>query len=297
MVAPESPTVRRVAIVSGDAISRHRVGHARVSTLANLALPGVRIRRWDGHGAATGRDDVPGLLYQASTVDALMARHYDGDLAIGELRRRGTMGIGTLNGLDGEVVILDGEVFHIGIDGNAHPVADERRTPFAAVVEFAPDIVRESPTGAMTRTDLEAVVDGLIAQGPPCFALRITGEFLDVQARSAIPEQPPYRGFAEAVGANQRIFELGRLDGIAVGFGFPPEAAGLQIPGIHLHLLSADRTRGGHLLDYRVRDARIELQYVQVIEVELPPGVSDETTPPTEAERAEIHAIEGPAAT
>jgi acetolactate decarboxylase len=38
------------------------------------------------------------------------------------------------------------------------------------------------------------------------------------------------------------------VDGILIGFRFPAAASSVNVPGWHFHFLSADKTRGGHVL-------------------------------------------------
>ncbi len=45
------------------------------------------------------------VVFQASTIGALLDGVYDGDITLGELRRHGDFGIGTVNGLDGELIV------------------------------------------------------------------------------------------------------------------------------------------------------------------------------------------------
>ena len=52
----------------------------------------------------------PHVLFQASTIGALLDGAYDGDLSFAELAEHGDLGLGTLNGLDGEMIALDGEL-------------------------------------------------------------------------------------------------------------------------------------------------------------------------------------------
>jgi acetolactate decarboxylase len=68
----------------------------------------------------------------------LVAGGYDGEMTVGQLLRYGGFGLGTFNGVDGEMMVLDGKVYRGTIDGQAHPVADTEQTPFAVVVPFSP---------------------------------------------------------------------------------------------------------------------------------------------------------------
>ena len=52
-------------------------------------------------------------LYQFSTINALLQGVYDGELTIKDLKKQGSFGIGTLNGLDGELIGLDGDYYQV----------------------------------------------------------------------------------------------------------------------------------------------------------------------------------------
>ena len=82
------------------------------------------------HAAETNR------LFQTSTLQALMAGVYDGDLTYQELARHGDFGLGTFDALDGEMIALDGAFYQIKADGRVYPVAGAMKTPFAAVTFF-----------------------------------------------------------------------------------------------------------------------------------------------------------------
>jgi len=78
-------------------------------------------------------------VFQTSTVDALMAGAYDGDLTVGELLEHGDFGVGTFDRLDGEMVVLDGTCYRLRGDGSAEVAGRDEHTPFAAVTRFVPD--------------------------------------------------------------------------------------------------------------------------------------------------------------
>ena len=210
-------------------------------------------------------------LFQASTIGALLEGSYDGDLRIAELAERGNLGVGTLNGLDGELIALDGSFLRADIDGVLHPVGPDERTPFAVVTRFEPSF-GFGLEGPLTQDELLAAVDGRLQDGTPSCAIRVDGEFRSVRARSVPRQRPPYRPLAEVV-ADQHEFELGPVEGTMVGFRFPDYAEGIEVSGYHLHFATADRTRGGHVLDSRTGPVRVQLDPSYDLHVELPPGI------------------------
>lgn len=135
--------------------------------------------------------------------------------------------------------------------------------PFEAVVDV------ELP-GPLDHDGLLAFVDEHAAS--PACAVRVDGRFDLVRARSVPRQKPPYRRLAE-VAAEQHVFELVDRIGTLVGFVFPDYAGGLEVPGHHLHFITDDRCRGGHVLACRVRWGRLRLDPSSDLHVELPPGV------------------------
>lgn len=58
---------------------------------------------------------------------------YEEAATLAEVKLNGDFGLGTLEGLDGELVILNGKSYQIKADGVAYRVADNSKTPFSAV--------------------------------------------------------------------------------------------------------------------------------------------------------------------
>ena len=84
-----------------------------------------------GHDLHAGRE--PHVLFQASTIGALLDGAYDGEVTFAELAAHGDLGLGTLNGLDGEMIALDGGFFRADVDGAIDEIDGGERTPFAVV--------------------------------------------------------------------------------------------------------------------------------------------------------------------
>ena len=100
-------------------------------------------------------------LFQVSTIDALLAGVYDGETTIKELKKQGDFGIGTFDGLDGEMIILNGEVYKVKIDGEVDIIDDSETTPFAVTTFFKPDLTI-SLEGEFNYTELEFYIDQAI---------------------------------------------------------------------------------------------------------------------------------------
>jgi acetolactate decarboxylase len=217
------------------------------------------------------REREPHVLFQASTIGALLDGAFDGDLRFAELAEHGDLGLGTLNALDGEMIALDGRFYRADVDGRTSEIDPAERTPFAVVTNFEP--TAEATLGdGLDHEALLAALDQLVRAGASSCAVRLDGRFELVRARSVPRQSPPYRPLAEVV-AEQHVFELADVEGTMLGFRFPTYVEGIEVAGYHLHFLSADRERGGHVLDSRSSRLRAQLDPSDDLHVELPPAI------------------------
>ena len=207
-------------------------------------------------------------IFQNSLMSALLDGIYDGEMTIGEILSKGNFGLGTFDGLDGEMIILDGSCYQLRSDGSATIADLDQKSPFAQVTNFVPKIVAKAPKG-MKRSELSKFIDDLEPSGNYFHAVRIKGTFTNVTTRTVTKQSKPYPPMREAVGDDKEItFENAR--GIIGGFRTPKYAKGIGVPGCHVHFINEKRTSGGHVLDYTVEDAVIELCPGTDMELHLP---------------------------
>src|SRR5947209_14368155 len=86
---------------------------------------------------STHTDDA--TLFQVSTLDALMLGVYQGAYSIGGLKQHGDFGLGTFEGIDGELTVLEDHYYHFRSDGSLIEEESTTRVPFAVVTKFQPD--------------------------------------------------------------------------------------------------------------------------------------------------------------
>jgi acetolactate decarboxylase len=232
----------------------------------------------------------PHVLFQASTIGALLEGAYDGDVNFAELAQHGDLGLGTLNGLDGEMVALDGRFYRADVNGATEEVPASAKTPFAVVVPFQPTIEFDLE-GSPDHHALLGRIDSRIPADAASCAVRIDGRFERVRARSVPRQDPPYRPLAEVV-ADQHVFELEDVDGTMLGFRFPTYAEGIEVSGWHLHFITEDRLRGGHVLDSGAATAHVQLDPSSELHIELPPDIALADPEAASRTRAAIERIE-----
>jgi acetolactate decarboxylase len=211
-------------------------------------------------------------LYQVATLRSLQEGAFDGQVTCGELRRHGDLGIGTFEGLDGEMVVLDGRVYRAPAQGPVRPAADSRKTPFASVVFFRPQQTLQHQS-ALNVADLEKLLDLHTPSKNLFYAVRIDGTFSYAKTRSVPRQSEPYPRLLEAT-RHQNVFEFHDVKGTVVGFYCPAYVGGMNLPGWHLHFITADRTGGGHVLELAGSDLCAQLQTLRQVQMTLPTGGS-----------------------
>lgn len=193
---------------------------------------------------------------QVSTIDALLVGAYDGVMSVEELKRHGNLGIGTVHQLDGELIVLDGEAYHVRADGVVYAVPDDATVPFASVVNFQKSVqipLQDVP-------DFNAFTEQMKREFPnpnTIMAFRIYGKFRMVKTRSVPKQEKPYRALAE-VTRTQPEFFLKDVRGYLVGFRLPEYIKGINVPGWHLHFMDENKKAGGHVLAFDIEKANLE---------------------------------------
>jgi acetolactate decarboxylase len=234
-------------------------------------------------------EHAPHELFQTSTVTALLDGAFDGDVTLAELLEHGDLGLGTLNGLDGELIVLDGEAWKANIDATLTRPGPRTRTPYAVVVPFSPgDPVPLS--GPFRDADLEERLSHRVDAARRPTAIRIDGRFERVTVRSVPKQTPPYPALSDAI-AQQQVTELTGVRGSLAGFRFPNALDGIEMVGAHLHFVTDDRTRGGHALGYTLLDGTARLDDPTELHVELPASVGAPARGTT-IDQAALHRLE-----
>lgn len=206
-------------------------------------------------------------VYQFSVINALLDGDYDGSKTFANLAKKGTLGLGTFNALDGEMIALDGQFYQVKSNGKVYHVADTMRTPFAVVTDFKEDMsLKTSPN--LSYVGLTHLLDSVLPTENLVYALKITGKFATVRTRSVPRQQRPYRKLVE-VAKEQQVFEYENVSGTLVGFRLPPFMKGVNVPGYHLHFLSADKQKGGHLLTCEIDEATVLIDSIRHLDLEL----------------------------
>ncbi len=206
-------------------------------------------------------------LFQISTSGALVQGIYEGAVSSNFLLNYGNFGLGTFEHLDGEMVIVDGVVFQVRADGTVRQVQEDSRTPFAVVVDFVPDqeqIIEKLETFEA----LSKACDQYRDTNNVFYAFRIDGRFSCIHTRAM---RATLVGLPLAsAAAQQPEFTFREIEGTLIGIWSPQFSSALNVPGYHFHFLSADRSKGGHLLACSGEKLRLQVERLNDFHISLP---------------------------
>ncbi len=206
-------------------------------------------------------------LFQVSTSTALVQGIYNGCMTVSEIKKHGNFGLGTFDELDGEGIMLNGEVWQAKSDGSLALAADDALAPFWTTTIFTPqsELILENVT---SWADLCQQIDGLRTSSNIFTSICISGVFEHVQYRVACKSEQGV-DLVSATNA-QAVFDVSNCKGTLVGFWTPAYAKTLNVPGYHLHLLSDDRKFGGHVLEITATDLQVTLAEETDFKIALP---------------------------
>jgi acetolactate decarboxylase len=229
-------------------------------------------------------------VFQSSTIGALVEGVYDGEMTCHELAEHGDFGLGTFDALDGELVALDGRFFQVKSDGRPYPASPAARTAFATVMHFEPTVqVRwEAPTDWK---DLRKAMDRALPSTNVFYAIKVRARFDHIKVRTVPRQHRPYPPLVQ-VASGQPEYSHENIAGTLVGFRLPEYLRGVNVPGYHVHFLDATETAGGHVLEFRMRDAVIDIDVTAQLHLKVPQGAAFLAADLAKDQGAAIHEAE-----
>lgn len=207
-------------------------------------------------------------MYQHGTLALLVPGLYDGTQSIGELLKHGDYGIGTAQGLGGEMIVFDGVAYLVLNTGEVQVLTDDVLTPFATV-HFNDE---NSATQTVSELDFKQLTQKILAQHAYqniFFSVTLRGKFKYMKTRAVAKQAKPYPPLV-AVADKQSVFEANETTGTVVGYYAPQLFEGMAVAGFHLHYLDDKHEMGGHILDFTIQEAKLSLQPFSSVEQHFP---------------------------
>ncbi|KAL7817954.1 alpha-acetolactate decarboxylase [Trichoderma aethiopicum] len=189
-------------------------------------------------------------LYHYSVVSSLMEGIGESGIPYKDLIRHGDHGLGTFRRMAGEMICLDGNVYQMKSDGSIvaiDPSAGTDVAPFAMVTRFRPTLT--TGIAFSDKQDLSEAMTKLFPKTKNRYlAFRIDGTFSKIAVRTADGQKYKHEKLRE-LHKRQTTYEFTDIRGSLVGFRSPEFLQGVSVAGDHLHFISDERDRGGHVLD------------------------------------------------
>lgn len=213
-------------------------------------------------------------VYQVSVIEALMQGVMGGVIPVRELLAHGDFGIGTFEGLGGELIVLEGKAYDCAEDGAVREVLPEEMVSFAQVTNFDRYAPLHRIEGIGSVKELEVQLSDWILEDPNIiYAVKGHVEGAEVEIRSIGHLECPYPTMVEAV-KTQKIASYSPVSGTVLGFLFPKFMTNVNVPFWHFHFLSDARDRGGHLMDIKANAMNLQVYPMFEHTIRLPEGKS-----------------------
>ena len=235
-------------------------------------------------------------LYQVSLLQGLMFGDYDGSVSIEELKKHGSVGIGTFDGLNGELIMLDGVVYRAGVGPgdtcHVTVVPNSEKVPFANVAKMKTDLT--ATVSSTSLATMQADLTSKISKAPnSMYFATIHATFPTITVRSELAQSEPYRPLVDALATDQREWTATNMTGTVVALYCPSYLDKVNTPGWHLHFISDDRQFGGHVLNLTVTDAAVELNKLTDFVMITPDSERFEGFDLSVNQSDDIHTVEG----
>lgn len=233
-------------------------------------------------------------MYQVSTLQALILGYSKTVINVSELIQHGDTGLGTFEDVNGEMIVMDGRCYRSDQFGNVTEVDPSTGIPFAAVAKLYGNQkfqLNDMPNVESIHAELTRKIEEVFGLNS-MHIVRIDGEFGKIDARSEGPYKSQHIRLKEILFHTQKSFVFENIRGSLVGVYYPDYMDGINMPGWHLHFLSEDKTKGGHVFDASIIKGEAKVDKITNIYINLPKEASFDTYSLKEDLEKEIKSVE-----
>ncbi|KAI9926004.1 hypothetical protein ASPWEDRAFT_108628 [Aspergillus wentii DTO 134E9] len=209
-------------------------------------------------------------IHQYSVFSALMHGLASDGTTLSHILKDTNHGIGTACGINGEIIILDGKVYHFTSKDELRMLTPSDTTPLIVATDFQPTMTKSLSTLSMASLQ-EALYPYLPSRQNNFISLRLDGTFTHITYRVVNPQLAPKEPLMQ-VARRQTVKSYHDIKGSVFGFYSPPYTNGFSMAGFHIHFLSDDRKAGGHVLDFDAEKITLKAAVGTHLHLELPGG-------------------------
>ncbi|CAG8285843.1 unnamed protein product [Penicillium olsonii] len=254
-----------------------------------IASP-LAIRTFRHHHSSTSRQANMNHIHQYGVFSALMHGFSSDGAKVSEILSACDHGLGTVCGLNGEIIILDGEAYHFTPDDKLHRLQADDRMPMIVATEFKPTLSKELSTLNMGSLP-QAMHPFFPTKQNNFMAVRIDGFFRNITYRIGGPQLRPKEPLLE-LAKRQVTKSYENTTGTLFGFYSPPYMNGVAVAGFHLHFLSDDRTAGGHVLSFEGENVSLKAAVNTQLHLEFPDSEEFNEEPILPESAGDLHLAE-----
>ena len=212
-------------------------------------------------------------MFQVSTLQALSLGYTRPVIRVSDLLKKGDTGLGTFESLNGEMIILDGKCYQASDEGDTNQVNPDLGVPFASVStlnDCRQISLQQIPHLEALKMILTQNIEEVFGLNSMHIA-RIDGLFAGLGARS---ESPLVAGhhvpLEEMLSLTQNEFFFNSIEGTLVCIYYPDYMSGINETGWHIHFLSKDKKKGGHVYEVNILSGEARISRISSLEIQLP---------------------------
>lgn len=197
-------------------------------------------------------------IYQISTSIAISNGCLDGFLTLKEIKRLGNFGIGSITGLEGEIIYLNDEFHHFSDNGLTNRTNEDFMSPRMLITNFKSKNMIEINQNT-TYQKIKKIIESSMPTQNIMYAIKIIGVFNWVKIKCFPKQIKPYPQGPIELTCHENALELQNISGVLVGYFMTDLFKKVNSSKYHFHFMSADKKHGGHLVDCQITNCNIEI--------------------------------------
>lgn len=194
-------------------------------------------------------------IYSFSSISALVKGDYYPNFNCKEILSKGNFGLGTFEGLNGELILIKNNVYQLVDNTNITLCEGDEKIPFACVCDF--DYRNfDVKFSNINKKELEEKLLSLIDSKNFVQAFYGKAKFKKIFSRTVRKQEKPYKEMAEIINSQSEL-EIENIDAELVAFYTPSIFSKIGVEGFHWHYLSTDKKYGGHVFDMEIDEIEL----------------------------------------
>lgn len=210
-------------------------------------------------------------LNQISLLQGLTLGDYYGSKPIKEVKKLGDTGLGTFDGLNWELIMLNGTIYRANEDLSIEIPSDDELIPFANVTFFDNDLsyqIKDIRDIQELKAELDREIEEL--WNNRFYFITLSWNFDEMHIRSERKQEEPYKPLVDVLRVDQTEKKLTNVEGTVVALYTPDYMGDLNAAGWHFHFITNDKTEGWHVLNLSFDEGTVTWDFTDNFKLHLP---------------------------